>query len=78
MNSSLPSFTHYPERLAKTKVLSDLLHLYLQSRLGVEKTMPDYLCDGEYLSTGEPGVFKSAGWDGIAGTEDDIAFDSNS
>ncbi len=74
LQSPFEDFTRYPQRGARVKVQSDLLYLYLNARLGDARTLPDYLCEGNYRPAGKPGVYKSAGWDCLADTDDDIAF----
>ncbi len=71
----LTYLTNPPERLATTKVLSDLLAMYLQARTGDGEPLKDYLCGTEYLQTGNAGAFKSPGWDCATETGDDIAFE---
>ena len=70
---SQPSFEHAHWTAAKTKIVSDLLAMSLQQRLGKELVLPDYLTGRPLILDEERGVWMSVGPDRQIGTEDDIS-----
>ena len=70
--SSFFDLTDYPDNMSKIKAQSDLLALYLHARLGENIDIKDYYSGKNYLETDEPGLFFSAGPDGLPETSDDI------
>ena len=70
--TATPSFVKAQAETSKYKVLSDLLALELNRRLGKDLEIPDYYTGGKYLFDEATGAFSSAGPDGKAGTKDDV------
>ena len=66
-------FRYYVEQITDVAVKSDLLVLYIDSRLGNNTELIDRFNGQKYYKGKEPYHFFSAGIDGLPGTEDDIS-----
>jgi hypothetical protein len=67
-----PDFQRYLERMMNMAVKSDLLVLYIDSRLGNKTELIDRFNRQKYQKGKEPYQYFSAGIDGLPGTKDDI------
>lgn len=66
-------FQRYVERMMNMAVKSDLLVLYIDSRLGNNTELIDRFNGQKYQKGKEPYQYFSAGIDGLPGTKDDIS-----
>lgn len=75
LNCSAADFTFYPIKAARTKVLSDILAIYLGKKTGNRAVITDdYIAGGKYVETSDPFLYKSRGFDRKINTEDDVSF----
>ncbi|MBN2702682.1 MAG: hypothetical protein JXR23_00585, partial [Pontiellaceae bacterium] len=69
---SIPSFSKGYGNILETQVISDLLALEIERRLGGTLELKDPFSGATYLYDEERGTYFGVGEDGVPGTDDDV------